>query len=36
VRSLRDRLGKTTDAKERLRLIAKIKKISPGAPVPPK
>jgi hypothetical protein len=36
VRALRDRLEKTLDAKERRRLIAKIKKISPTAPVPEK
>ncbi len=36
VRNLRDRLGKTTDSRERQRLIAKIKKISPEAPVPAK
>jgi indole-3-glycerol phosphate synthase len=34
VRYLRKRLADTTNAKERLRLIAKIKKISPTAPLP--
>lgn len=36
VRALRDRLENTLDAKERRRLIAKIKKLSPAAPVPEK
>jgi indole-3-glycerol phosphate synthase len=34
VRALRDHLEKTLDTKERRRLIAKIKRISPAAPVP--
>jgi hypothetical protein len=34
VRYLRDRLEQTSDPDERRRLIAKIKKISPTAPVP--
>jgi hypothetical protein len=34
VRYLRDRLEATHDSGERQRLIAKIKKISPNAPVP--
>jgi hypothetical protein len=34
VRYLRDRLENTTDPDERERLIAKIQKISPTAPVP--
>lgn len=34
VRYLRDRLEQTTDPRKRQRLIAKIKKISPTAPVP--
>jgi len=34
VRELRARLEKERDAKARARLIAKIKKISPNAPVP--
>jgi hypothetical protein len=33
---LRARLGRTTDAKARQRLIAKMKKVSPSAPVPEK
>jgi hypothetical protein len=33
VRALRERLENTLDTKERRRLIAKIKKISPAAPV---
>jgi hypothetical protein len=36
VRALRERLENTLDTKERRRLIAKIKKISPAAPVPDK
>jgi hypothetical protein len=36
VRALRERLENTLDVKERRRLIAKIKKISPNAPVPDK
>jgi indole-3-glycerol phosphate synthase len=36
VRYLRSRLETTTDPEERQRLIAKIKKISPTAPVPEK
>jgi indole-3-glycerol phosphate synthase len=36
VRYLRERLEKTTAPAERQRLIAKIKKISPSAPVPEK
>jgi hypothetical protein len=35
VHHLRERLEKTTDFEERQRLIAKIRKISPTAPVPP-
>jgi hypothetical protein len=35
VHYLRERLEKTTNSRERQRLIAKIKKISPTAPVPP-
>ena len=34
VRRLRDRLENTQDPTERERLIAKIKKLSPTAPVP--
>jgi hypothetical protein len=34
VRALRERLENTLDTNERRRLIAKIKKISPTAPVP--
>jgi hypothetical protein len=34
VRYLRARLERTKDSQERQRLIAKIKKISPGSPVP--
>jgi hypothetical protein len=34
VRALRDRLAQTTEPRERERLIAKIKKIAPTAPVP--
>ena len=34
VRYLRDRLEQTSDPDERRRLIAKIKKVSPTAPVP--
>jgi hypothetical protein len=34
VRYLRDRLEETTNSQERRRLIAKIQKISPNAPVP--
>jgi hypothetical protein len=34
--SLRGRLEKTTDPQVRRRLIAKMKKISPDAPVPAK
>ena len=33
-RYLRDRLERTNEPAERQRLIAKIKKISPNAPVP--
>jgi indole-3-glycerol phosphate synthase len=36
VRHLRDRLEETTNPRERARLIAKIQKISPSAPVPAK
>jgi hypothetical protein len=31
---LRGRLGETTDAQERRRLIEKIRRVSPTAPVP--
>ena len=34
VRFLRGRLAQTSDPRERERLIAKIKKIAPTAPVP--
>jgi hypothetical protein len=34
LRYLRDRLARTTDPAERRRLIAKIQRISPSAPVP--
>lgn len=34
VRFLRKRLAETTNARERQRIIVKIKKISPTAPVP--
>lgn len=34
VRKLRARLEQTTDLRERARLIAKIKKVSPYSPVP--
>jgi len=34
VRHLRDRLAQTRDSQERERLIAKIRRISPTAPVP--
>jgi indole-3-glycerol phosphate synthase len=34
VRALRERLENTTSADKRRKLIAKIKKISPTAPVP--
>jgi hypothetical protein len=34
VRHLRRQLAEATDAKERRRLIAKIRRISPQAPVP--
>lgn len=34
VRYLRDRLKETTDPAERERLIAKMRKISPTAPIP--
>jgi hypothetical protein len=36
VRALRERLENTTSPDKREYLIAKIKKISPNAPVPPK
>jgi len=36
VRHLKARLAETNDPQERARLIAKIKKISPTAPVPEK
>jgi indole-3-glycerol phosphate synthase len=36
VHHLRERLENTTNARERQRLIAKIKKISPSAPIPEK
>jgi hypothetical protein len=36
VRYLRDRLEQTTEPAERRRLIAKIKKLAPNAPVPAK
>jgi hypothetical protein len=36
VRYLRDRLEETINSQERKRLIAKIQKISPNAPVPDK
>ena len=36
VRALRDRLETTTSPEKREQLIAKIKKLSPNAPVPPK
>jgi hypothetical protein len=36
VRTLRSRLEETTNPQERRRLIAKIHKISPTAPVPDK
>jgi hypothetical protein len=34
VRQLRERLAETTDSRRRLQLIAKIRGISPRAPVP--
>lgn len=34
LRFLRRRLNETTDAQERRRLIAKIRRVSPQAPVP--
>jgi hypothetical protein len=34
LRYLRDRLAQTTDPAERRRLIAKMRRISPSAPVP--
>ena len=34
LRYLRDRLAATTDTTERRRLIAKIRRVSPTAPVP--
>lgn len=34
VRYLRDRLAQSTDLRERQRLVAKIQKIAPTAPVP--
>lgn len=34
VRYLRDRLAETTDYRKRQELIAKIRKLSPKAPVP--
>jgi len=36
LRALRERLRNTTSPEKREQLIAKIKKISPAAPVPPK
>ncbi|MGQ9599973.1 MAG: DUF6800 family protein [Anaerolineae bacterium] len=36
VRALRQRLAQTTDPQQRQRIIAKIKKIAPTAPVPDK
>jgi hypothetical protein len=36
VRGLKRRLATTTNSQERLRLIAKIRKIAPTAPVPEK
>lgn len=36
LRAVREHLAKTTSPDQRQRLIAKIKKISPAAPVPPK